>query len=185
MLVSAPSSAIAPSTNLIGQVPSGRWVVRHHSYARSAASTSPATSSAIAASTWFQTSTLSPTVQGIAPSASCIPTIVAAVRATSSAVRTPSRKGICGLTGRSGPGLAEVEHHALADERVEQLAGDLQRLGLLHDLPHQELVVGPCQRVSVVGDAHRALDPPVRRVQAVGVVLALEDHRVAGLTVVG
>ena len=35
-------------------------------------STSPATISAIAASTWFQTSTCSPTVHGTAPSASCI-----------------------------------------------------------------------------------------------------------------
>ena len=43
---------------------------------------------------------------------------------------------------------------------------------------------GLAKRVVVVGDADRALDPPVRRVQAVGVVLALEDHRVARRAVV-
>ena len=58
-------------------------------------------------------------------------------------------------------------------------------LRVLHDLPDQELVVGLGERVLVVGDADRALDPPVRRVEAVGVVLAGEDHRVAGGAVVG
>ena len=53
------------------------------------------------------------------------------------------------------------------------LPANLERPGLLHDLPDQQPVVGPGQRVVVVGDADRALDPPVRRVQPVGVALAL------------
>ena len=52
----------------IGQEPSRRWVRRTQAQARSAASYRPATSSAIAASTWFQTSVWPPTVHGIAPS---------------------------------------------------------------------------------------------------------------------
>ena len=52
--------------------------------------------------------------------------------------------------------------------------GELQRLRLLHDVPDQQPVVRLHERVVVVADADRALDPPVRRVQAVGVVLAVE-----------
>ena len=46
-------------------------------------------------------------------------------------------------------------------------------------------MVRPGERVVVVGDADRALDPPVGRVQAVGVGPAGEDHRVTGRAVVG
>src|SRR3546814_6786828 len=66
---------------------------------------------------------------------------------------------------------------SLADDRVEHRPGPLQDLGLLHDLPHQQLVIGPHQQVLVVVDADRALDPPVRGVQSVRMVLPVEDHR--------
>src|ERR1700755_2506862 len=100
-------------------------------------------------------STCSPTLHGTAPHGSCIATMDAAVAATCSAVRMPSTQGSCprgsGMRGprgivdwrrAAGEGqdfvgcsccfrLAEVEDHALADQRVEDLAGVLERLGLL------------------------------------------------------
>ena len=79
MLVSPLASSTSPPTIFIGQEPSWRWLRSHQAYAASAASTCPATSSAIAASTWFQTSTCSPVVHGTAPSGSCIEAIDAAV----------------------------------------------------------------------------------------------------------
>jgi hypothetical protein len=48
----------------------------------------------MAASTWFQMSTCSPTVHGTAPDGSCIPAIAAALSATWSAVRMPSTYGM-------------------------------------------------------------------------------------------
>src|SRR3954453_633542 len=182
MFTSPRWSSTTPPTIFIGPEPSARCRVRTHAYARSAASTWPPTSSAMAASTWFQTSVCSPVVHGIAPEGSCIAAMDAAVSATCAAVSTPSTYGIrasgSAIDLRSGVrgdvGLAEVQHHALADQGVEHLADQAQRAGLLHDLPHQQAVVGPGERVDVVADADRALDPPVRRVQTVGVLLALE-----------
>ena len=88
----------SPTTISIGQDPSARWVRAHQSYARSAASTCPPTSIAIAPSTWFQTSVFSPGVQGTAPLGSCIAAIERAVSATCSAVRIPSTAGISQVT---------------------------------------------------------------------------------------
>src|SRR3954454_22980773 len=118
----------------------------------------------MAASTWFQMSTCSPTVHGTAPEGSCMAAIEAAVSATCSLVRMPSTDGTSlsrsGM-GHRGLGLAEVEHHALADQRVEHPAGQLQHPRLVDDLPDEQPVVGLHQRVLVVADADRALDPPV------------------------
>src|SRR6476469_1962657 len=142
MLVSPEGSSTAPSTIFIGHEPSARWVAQAHAYARSAASGCPPTSSAIADSRWFHTSVCSPGVQGTAPSGSCIAAIDAAVRATSTWLRTPSTDGTQGTSCASGGiGLAEVEDEALADERVEHLAGVLEGLRLLHALQDQQAVV--------------------------------------------
>ena len=107
-----------------GTEPSARWTVGTQAYARSAAATSPAASSAIAASTWFQTSVWPPGTHGIAPEGSCAATMLAAVALTSGAVRTPSSAGTSAdITALDRAGLAEVEHQRLADERVEHPAG--------------------------------------------------------------
>jgi hypothetical protein len=66
----------------------------HQEYAASAASTCPPTSIAIAASTWFQTSTCSPVVHGTAPSGSCTAAMDAAVWATCALDSTPVTDGI-------------------------------------------------------------------------------------------
>src|SRR5919107_1514513 len=98
----------------------------------------------MAASTWFQMSVCWPVVHGTAPDGSCIAAIAAAVSATCSGARMPSTYGIRASPSaicRARSGLAEVEHHALADQRVEDPAGQPQRLRLLHDLPDQEPVV--------------------------------------------
>src|SRR4051795_9447443 len=155
MLTSPRSSSTRPPTTFIGKEPSARCIVGTHAYAASAASTCPPTSIAIAASTWFQTSTCSPTVQGTAPDGSCIAAIEAAVSATCAAVSTPSTYGTWASGSAIGDrapdlGLAEVEDHALADQRIQDLAGQAQRCGLLHDLPHQEAVVRLGERVVVV-----------------------------------
>ena len=68
-----------------------RCIVGTQSSARSAATTSPPTSSAMAPSTWFQMSVCSPGVHGIAPLGSCIAAIDRAVSATWAAVSTPGR----------------------------------------------------------------------------------------------
>ena len=90
MLTSPRSSSGWPLTIFIGNEPSARWIVGIHAYARSAAVTWPPTSIAIAPSTWFQMSTCSPTVHGMAPHGSCIAAIDAAVSAMSTALSTPS-----------------------------------------------------------------------------------------------
>ena len=78
--------------------------------------------------------------------------------------------------------LVEVDHQALAEDRVEHLLGPARGARALHDVPDQDPVVGLRQGVVVVVHADRALDPPVRRVQGVGVVLAVVDQpRALGL----
>src|SRR3954468_17216720 len=129
MLTSPRSSSALPATIFIGQEPSARCMVGTQSRACSAASTWPPTSIAMAASTWFQMSTCSPTVQGTAPHGSCIAAIAAAVSAPCWAVRIASTYGSCAsgsVIGDRGLGLAEVEDHALADQRVEDLADVLE-----------------------------------------------------------
>ncbi len=108
MLVSPLASSTSPATVFIAQEPSWRWLRSHQEYAASAASTSPATSSAIAASTWFQTSTCSPVVHGTAPSGSCIDAIEAAVWATCALDSTPVTDGIGWerVTERTSPACA-------------------------------------------------------------------------------
>src|SRR5215831_20060207 len=69
-------------------------------------------------------------------------------------------------------GLARVEHQALADERVQRTFRHPGRGRALHDVPHQQPVVGARQRVIVVAHPDRALEPPVGRVQTVRVVVA-------------
>src|SRR6478609_2709148 len=165
MLTSPRWSSTSPPTIFIGHEPSARCSVGTHAYARSAAATCPPASSAIAASTWFQMSVCSPIVQGTAPDGSCIAAIEAAVSATCSAVRMPSTYGIRAsgsAIDSAGVRLPEVEHHALADHRVEDPAGQPQRPGLLHDLPDQQPVVGLRERMVVVAHPDGALDPPVR-----------------------
>ena len=93
MLVSPLASSTVAPTSLSGTEPSGRWTVGTQAYARSAADTSPAASSAIAASTWFQTSVWPPGTHGIAPEGSCAATMLAAVALT-------SRRGEHAVQGR-------------------------------------------------------------------------------------
>ena len=100
MFDSVLASSTSPATMRIGQEPSGRWVRAHQSYAAAAASSWPPTTSAIAPSTWFHASVCSPGDQGIAPSGSCIPAMLAADAAIWSVVRTvvTKRRPVCGGT---------------------------------------------------------------------------------------
>ena len=66
--------------------------------------------------------------------------------------------------------LAKVQNEALADERRQHPVGQPGGARTLHDVPHQQAVVGGDQRVGVVVRADQAAQPPVGRVQAVGVV---------------
>src|SRR5215469_5107574 len=68
--------------------------------------------------------------------------------------------------------LRRVHDEALADPRVQSAVGELGDGGLPHDVPDQQLVISGGQRVIVVVNADRALQPPVRGVQRVRVVVA-------------
>src|SRR5262249_18781300 len=70
--------------------------------------------------------------------------------------------GVMGLIRRTGARarLGRVDDDALADERVQRAVGRPHDRWLLHDLPDQQPVVGPGQRVIVVMHAHSALQPP-------------------------
>src|SRR5207247_9023374 len=68
--------------------------------------------------------------------------------------------------GRAGG----VQDQALADERVEDALEAAHSRGRVGDVPDQEAVVETDERRPVVVHARRALQPPVRRVQGVGVV---------------
>src|SRR5215470_8549336 len=72
---------------------------------------------------------------------------------------------------RSARRLVRVHDDALADQRVERPLGQPGHRRVLHDVPDQQPVVGAGQRVAVPVHAHGALQPPVRRVQAVRVVV--------------
>src|SRR5215467_10400362 len=94
-----------------------------------------------------------------------------------SVVRMPATSGIqpAGRDRRDASGcnmLIRVDDEALADERVQRLVGDPGGGWLAHDVPDEDLVVGTGERVIVLVDAYQAFQPPVRRVQPVGVVLA-------------
>src|SRR5215470_10176774 len=67
--------------------------------------------------------------------------------------------------------LMRVHDDALADHWVERPLGQPGHRRVLHDVPDQQPVIGAGQRVAVPVHAHDALQPPVRRVQAVRVVV--------------
>src|SRR6476646_7902357 len=156
MLVSPLASSTAPPTVFNGHEPSCRWVRRTHCHARRAASWRPATRSAIAASTWFHTSVWPPTVHGTAPSRSWTASMARPDCATCSAVS--SSGGIGGH--RRVLRLVEVDDQALPDQRVEDLLCPARGPRRLHDVPDQQQVVRLRERVVVLVDADRALDPP-------------------------
>ena len=79
----ALASSTAPPTTFIGHDPSARWVCATHLHARSTSSSRPATSRAIAASTWFHRSAWPPEIHGIAPSCSCTAAMAAPDAVTS------------------------------------------------------------------------------------------------------
>src|SRR3954462_3727244 len=178
-LDSEPGSVTSPMTHLAGHEPSSRCAPRSHSYARRAGPASPAVDSAIAASTWFQASTWPgrPSMganHGMAPEGSCWAAIEPAVATRSSRVKIPGTAS--GRRMRPLPrcrygGFGEVHDDALADHRVQHAVGQAGGERALHDVPDQEPVVGAGGRVGVVVHADGALDPPVRRVQAVRVVV--------------
>ena len=65
-----------------------------------------------------------PTVQGTAPSGSCIATIEAAVSATCGGGQDAADAGhLVARTSEASLGLVQVQHHALADQRVERPLG--------------------------------------------------------------
>src|SRR5690606_12283601 len=66
--------------------------------------------------------------------------------------------------------LLEVEDDTLPDDGIEDLLGCAGDPRGLHEIPDQQPVVRLRQRIVVVVDADSALEPPVRRVQRVGVV---------------
>src|SRR5262249_49838728 len=152
---------------------------------------------AIAHSTWFQASVW-PSGQPMAPAGSWTAAMLSAVARTPAASSTPGTVGTAARARGPGPawaapsrtgmralraarpaprphppggGLAGVEHQALADERVQRPLGQPGGGWALHDVPHQQPVVGAGQRMVVVAHPDRALEPPVGRVQAVRVVM--------------
>src|SRR5680860_1328973 len=113
------------------------------------------------------------------PSGSWIAAIAAQVSAISARDNTPgtsgsrSRGDIVLLSGRwlLDPGLHRVDHQALAEHGVERAVEELRPRGSIGELPHEEVVVA-AHRPRQVGalDAHRAAQPPVRRVEGMGMV---------------
>src|SRR5438270_12018425 len=132
----------------------------------------------MAASTWFQGSEWPPWNQGIIPSASWTSAMASTVVATSGASRMPGTSGSCTSRlpdeRRRGGRLGGVHDEALADQGIEGPLDEAHGAGGLGDVPRQEAVVEPGEKGLVVVDTHRALQPPVRRVQGVGVVGARE-----------
>src|SRR4051812_827839 len=131
----------------------------------------------MAASTWFHGSAWPPGNQGTMPLASWILAIVSTVLETSSASRTPGTSGssmhpLLGWLGRRGVRvrLGCVENDALPEQGVQGLLEQADGLRPGADVPHQEAVVQLRGQGLVVVDPDRALDPPVRGVQRVGVV---------------
>src|SRR5215218_3989371 len=150
MLVSPLASSTTPPTVFNGHEPSRRWVRRTHCQARSAASSRPARSSAIADSTWFQTSVWPPTVHGTAPSGSWTASIARPDCVTCEPVRSSGAIAAPVLVDGCRPRLVEVDHEALPDQRVQHLLGPAGRPRRLHDVPHEQAVVRPGEHVVVV-----------------------------------
>src|SRR4051794_1002442 len=106
----------------------------------------------------------------MAPLHSCAAAIVVAVAAMSSALSNPGSDGTSsrGTGGSYGDGrLAGVDDEALAEHGVERLLRGAGQPRPLHDVPHQQPVV-ELRRDTFATE--RAVEPPVGRVQRVGVV---------------
>src|SRR3569623_2314402 len=136
MLVSPLASSTTPPTVCSGHDPSARCARRTQPHAAATSADRPATSRAIADSTWFHASTCPPTVHGIAPSASCTDAIAAPDAATSARQSTSGDIVVRGVEG-----LVEVDDQALAEHGVEGALGPLGEARILHDVPGQEPVV--------------------------------------------
>src|SRR5262245_53744092 len=137
----------------------------------------------MAASTWFHGSACPPGNQGIMPFGSCHSAMRSTVTATWWADKMPGTSGSsiasdmaqllrAPLARRSGvprraSGLVGVDDEALSEHGTEEAVRDAGHGRMLLDVPDQEPVVGAGQRVIVVAGADRALQPPVRGVQAV------------------
>ena len=70
--------------------------------------------------------------------------------------------------------LRGVVNDAFTDEWVQHPIGDTSGLRCLDDVPLQELSVGGNEPVVVVGRPDSAFQPPVRRVQRVGLMRSVE-----------
>src|SRR5690348_9404425 len=79
------------------------------------------------------------------------------------AVSRTSSGSTLDLVGRSP---LQVEHQALAEQRVEKVLEAAEEWRAVHDQAHQQPVVGP----RGPGVTEQAAQPPVRRVQGVGEV---------------
>ena len=112
--------------------------------------------SAMAASTWFHGSQWPPGNHGIMPSGRCRATMDWAVASTSvgahdagdlgdhpHALAPTGSRAAATVTGR----LHQVDHEALADQRVEHPLRRAGHAGRLLDVPHQQAVVGGDGRV--------------------------------------
>src|ERR1022692_3604522 len=112
----------------------------------------------------------------MAPSRCCTAAIAAPVALTSSAVKMPATSGTqkdgrgrCELSGWRM--LVRVDDEALADQRIQGLISEPGNRRLAHDVPDQQPVIAARERVIIVVHADRALEPPVGRVQRVGMVM--------------
>src|SRR5947209_791812 len=136
-----------------------------------AAARSPQTRMAIAHSTWSQASTC-PSGHAIPPEGSCIRAMYSPVATMAARSRASAAPGLCSSAIHPPRRrLDRVHHQALADQRVQRLLGPPGKGRLAHDVPDQQLVVRAGQPVLVIVHADRALEPPVRRVQPVRVVV--------------
>src|SRR4051812_27383549 len=103
------------------------------------------------------------------PLGSCTRAMLAADATRSDAVRTPGSSG----TNTSDLWFVQVDHEALAHDRVECPVDDARRRRLRCDVPDQHAVVEARQRMIVTAYTDSALQPPVRRVQPVRMVRAI------------
>ena len=85
----------------------------------------------------------------------------------------PARRGTLGLasgTPATASRLGQVDDQALPDQRAQDAVSGAGGQRCLHDVPDQDLVVRRHRRMLVVAGPDQAAQPPVRRVQAMGVV---------------
>ena len=100
--------------------------------------------------------------------------MAAPIASSSVAVSTPGKSN---LTSRSR------RERGSCREQGEQAVGNSGQPGLMDDVPLEELAVPADERMVVVVHADCALQPPVRRVQGVGVMAA--DHLEGGRSQLG